>query len=274
MVQKNILASILINNFNNKLFIKKCIKSCLNQSYRNIEIIIYDDVSNDGAEKYLRNIKNKKIKKIFNHKKISKFGAINQLNAIQRSFLKSRGKIVFLLDGDDAFLKNKVRHFIGIFKKHKYLEFVQDNPIYYYPKRELKEKKLLKKKKMIFHTWPYFNPTSTMIFRRDFLQRLLKEIDFSKNKYQKMFFDARAIIYIYFFAKNYMRSTKYFTLYTQNIKGDTIKNYASKNFFWWERRQEYHNFVENLFLKKKKKHLKLFDYYLTFFLNWIYQKFK
>ena len=48
MVQKNILASILINNFNNKVFIKKCIRSCLNQSYKNIEIIVYDDVSNDG----------------------------------------------------------------------------------------------------------------------------------------------------------------------------------------------------------------------------------
>ena len=274
MVQKNILASILINNYNNKIFFKECIKSCLNQSYKNIEIIIYDDVSNDGAEKYLKNIKNKKIKKIFNHKKISKSGAINQLNAINKSFLKSRGKIVFLLDGDDAFLKHKVKHFITIFEKNKHLEFAQDNPIYYYPKKKLKEKKLLKPKKLIFHTWPYFNPTSTMIFKRSFLQKLLKEIDFSKNKYQKMFFDARAIIYIYFFTKNYIRSTKYFTLYTQNIKGDTIKNYSSKSFFWWERRQEYHNFIKCLFLKKKKKHFKLLDYYLTLFLNWIYQKFK
>ena len=274
MVQKNILASIIINNYNNKLFFKECIKSCLNQTYKNIEIIIYDDVSNDGAEKYLKNIKNKKIKKIFNHKKISKSGAINQLNAIQKSFVKTRGEIVFLLDGDDAFLKDKVKHFITIFKKNKNLEFTQDNPIYYFPKKELKEKRLLRSKKLIFHTWPYFNPTSTMIFRRNFLQKLLKEIDFSKNKYPKMFFDARAIIYIYFFAKNYIGSNKYYTLYTQNTKGDTIKNYSSKNTFWWVRRQEYHKFVEYLFLKKKKKHLKLLDYYLTLLLNWIYLKFK
>jgi len=273
MVQKNILASILINNYNNKLFFKECIKSCLNQSYKNIEIIIYDDVSNDGAEKHLKNIKNKKIKKIFNHRKVSKSGAINQLNAIQKSFLKSKGEIVFLLDGDDAFLKNKVKNFISIFEKNKHLEFTQDNPIYYYPKKNLKEKKLLKSKKLIFHTWPYFNPTSTMIFRRKFLERLLKEINFSNNRFQKMFFDARAIIYIYFFSKNYLRSNKYFTLYTQNTKGDTIKNYASKSFSWWERRQEYHNFVEYLFFKKKKKHLKLLDYYLTFLVNWVYQNF-
>ena len=116
MVQKNILASILINNYNNKLFFKKCLKSSLNQSYKNLEIIVFDDVSNDGAEKYLKSIKNKKVKKIFNKKKISESGAINQFNAIQKSFLKSKGEIIFLLDGDDAFLENKVEYFVNFFK--------------------------------------------------------------------------------------------------------------------------------------------------------------
>ena len=274
MVQKNILASILINNFNNKVFIKKCIRSCLNQSYKNIEIIVYDDVSNDGSEKYLRNIKNKKIKKIFNHKKISKSGAINQLIAIQKSFFKSKGQVVFLLDGDDSFLKNKVKHFINIIEKDKYLEFIQDNPIYYYPQNKKKEKKFLKSKKLILHTWPYFNPTSTMIFKRNFLEKLLKEINFSKNKYEKMFFDARAAIYTYFFSSKHLTSSKFLTIYTQNTKGDTIKNYTSKNLSWWKRRQEYHNFVKHLFFKKKKIHLRLLDYYLTLLVNWFYFKIK
>ena len=273
MVQKNILASILINNYNNKLFFKKCLKSSLNQSYKNLEIIVFDDVSNDGAEKYLKSIKNKKVKKIFNKKKISESGAINQFNAIQKSFLKSKGEIIFLLDGDDAFLKNKVKYFVNFFKKNKNLEFTQDNPIYYYPENKLKEKKVFRSKMLTLHTWPYFNPTSTMIFRRNFLKKLLNEINFSKNKFFKMYFDARAFIYIYFFSKNYASSEKYLTLYTQNIKGDTIKNYNSKNSFWWERRKEYHYFVKNLFSKKKKKHIKLFDYYFTFLVSWIYQKF-
>ena len=273
MVQKNILASILINNYNNGKFFKECIKSCLNQTYKNIEIIVFDDVSSDGTEKYLKNIKNKRIKKIFNQRKISKSAALNQLNAIYKSFTKSKGEVVFLLDGDDAFLKNKVEYFIGIFERNKNLEFIQDNPIYFYPENKLKEKKNLKSKLFVIHTWPYFNPTSNMVFRRNFLKKLLSEINFSKNKYQKMFFDARAFIYIYFFSKNYASSEKYFTLYTQNIKGDTIKNYNSKNSFWWERRKEYHYFVKNLFSKKKKKHIKLFDYYFTILVSWIYQKF-
>ena len=66
MVQENILATILINNYNNQKFIKKCIKSCLNQSYKNLEIIIYDDLSSDKSKEIIKKTKNKKIKKIFN----------------------------------------------------------------------------------------------------------------------------------------------------------------------------------------------------------------
>ena len=271
MSQKNILASILINNYNNEKFIRKCLKSCLSQSYKNIEIIIYDDVSNDGSSNYIKYIKSNKIRKIFNNKKISKSGPLNQLKAIQKSFLKSKGEIIFLLDGDDAFLKNKVKYFVDKFKKKKKLEFIQDNPIYFYPGNLKKEKKIVKSKKFIFNTWPYFNPTSTMVFRRNFLKKLLNEIKFSNNKFKKMFFDARAIIYIYFFSENYSKSNKHLTIYTQNIKGDTIYNYGNKKLIWWERRLEYHKFVESLFTKKKKKYNKYLDYYLTLIINKIYK---
>ena len=150
MSQKKILASILINNYNNEKFIRDCVKSCLNQSYKNIEIIIYDDVSNDNSKNFIKNIKNHKIKKIFNYKKLSQSGPLNQLKAIQQSFLKSKGEIIFLLDGDDIFLKNKVKYFVEIFKKEKQLEFIQDNPIYFYPDSSKKEKKNNKEKKIYF----------------------------------------------------------------------------------------------------------------------------
>ena len=60
MVQKNILVSILINNYNNENFVKESINSCLKQSYKNIEIIIYDDKSNDGSVKIIKKIKIKR----------------------------------------------------------------------------------------------------------------------------------------------------------------------------------------------------------------------
>ena len=274
MVQKDILATILINNFNNQKFLKKCISSCLAQSYKNIEIIIYDDKSNDHSKKILKKIRNKKIKKIFNSKKKFSSSALNQLQAIQKSFLKSKGEIIFLLDGDDHFLKNKVKIIVNEFKKNNDINFIQDNPVYFYPEKNLKLNKKIKKKYFTLHTWPYFHPTSTMVFKKNLLKKILKEISFSKNIFGKMFFDARAMIYIYFFGNNYLNLDKNLTIYTQNDKGDTLSNYDNKNLIWWKRRLEYHRFVKKLFQRKNKFHFKFLDYYLTLIINIFFGKIK
>ena len=274
MVQKNILASILINNFNNQEYINKCLKSCLNQSYKYFEIIIYDDCSNDKSKDIIKNIKNKRIKKIFNKSRKFNSSALNQFNAVRKSFLKSKGEIIFILDGDDQFLKNKLNLIIRKFIQNDKLNFLQDNPVYYYPEQNQKVKRILKNKTFVLHTWPYFNTTSTMVFRRSFLKKLLIDLNFSNKDYGLMFFDARAFIYIYFFEKNYLLINDHLTLYTQNLKGDTLKYYNEKNSNWWKRRFEYHQFVSNLFRKKNKFHFKFIDYCLTYLMNFLLKKFK
>tara|TARA_A100001015_G_scaffold83776_1_gene92995 strand:+ start:1258 stop:2073 length:816 start_codon:yes stop_codon:yes gene_type:complete len=268
MVKKNMLISILINNYNNQKYIKKSIYSCLNQTYKNLEIIIFDDNSTDNSKKIIKNIRNKKLIKIFQSKKKQGLSiSLNQLNAIKKSFSKSKGNIIFLLDGDDYFLKNKVKFILNLFQKDKKLNFVQDNPIYFYPKNNLKIVKKPKKKHFPMHTWPYINPTSTMVFKRSFLKKLLKEISFSNNDFKRISFDARAFIYIHFFEKNYLCIRKSLTMYTQNIYGYTIKNYKNKNLNWWARRFEQHSYVKKLFQKKNKFHFRFIDYYLTYLIK-------
>ena len=51
--------SILIPTHNRQNFIKEAINSCLEQTHKNFEIIIYDDGSTDGTEKVIRNYINK-----------------------------------------------------------------------------------------------------------------------------------------------------------------------------------------------------------------------
>ncbi len=72
MVKKDILVSILINNYNNQKYIKKSINNCLNQTYKNLEIIIFDDNSTDNSKKIISKIKNKRLKKIFHYRKKKK----------------------------------------------------------------------------------------------------------------------------------------------------------------------------------------------------------
>ena len=59
--------SVLIANYNNSIYLDRCINSVLNQSYKNKEIIFVDDKSSDDSiqvvKKYLKKIKIIKIKK-------------------------------------------------------------------------------------------------------------------------------------------------------------------------------------------------------------------
>ena len=266
--KKNVLVSILVNNFNNEKYLDKCINSCLKQTYKNIEIIVFDDKSTDSSKNILSKYKKNKIKVIFNKKKKFNSGPLNQLNSIYISLKKSKGKFIFLLDGDDYFLKDKVSQFIKTFNSKPETVFLQDNPIYKYNDANIQFKKSkLKRKLFVNHTWPFFSPTSTMAFKREFLLKLLAQIAFSRSLFDQMFFDARAFIYIYFFEKNYIVSNKHLTVYNQNLEGDTLKNYQKKNKKWWIRRLQYHYYVETIFKRNKKTHFKFIDYYLTLLIN-------
>jgi len=70
---------VLIANYNNEYYIKDCINSLINQTYKNIEIIFHDDCSNDNSleiEKIKKDEKkrliisknNFKLGKIYHHK--------------------------------------------------------------------------------------------------------------------------------------------------------------------------------------------------------------
>ena len=133
--------SILVVNYNNAKFIKKCINSLISQNYPFIEIIFLDDGSTDDSLKKIKLFKNKvKIIK----KKQSKLGAgyYDQIQSFKDCLKASNGKIVFLLDSDDYFSKSKVSTVVKIFKEEK-LNVVCDLPILKYKKSE---KKIYQKK--------------------------------------------------------------------------------------------------------------------------------
>ena len=99
-------ASILITNYNKEKFLNNTIRSCLNQNYSKKEILIFDDCSTDNSVKLLKKFKNLKL--LINKKKKFKSGPLNQIYGVNKLFKKSKGEIIFLLDGDDQFKKNKI----------------------------------------------------------------------------------------------------------------------------------------------------------------------
>ena len=54
-MQKKPLVSILIANYNNSLYIQQCINSLNSQTYKNLEIIFFDDNSSDNSLEIIKN---------------------------------------------------------------------------------------------------------------------------------------------------------------------------------------------------------------------------
>ena len=117
------LSSILIVADYKEKYIKETIKSCINQTYKKIEILV--------GYSYLRNIEHlKKVfisdkLKFFEIKKKYLYPTQDQIYKIKFLLEKSRGKYIFLLDGDDLFLKNKVTYILN--DKNIKKKLVQDN---------------------------------------------------------------------------------------------------------------------------------------------------
>ena len=95
--KKKIFVSILITNYNKEKFLKKSIKSCLNQNFREKEIIIFDDCSNDKSLKIIK--KFSKVKVIKNKRKKYLSGPLNQIYGLSQIFKKSKALTKFLYQG-------------------------------------------------------------------------------------------------------------------------------------------------------------------------------
>ena len=53
--------SVIIPVYNSSLYLEKCINSVINQTYKNLEIIIVNDKSTDNSLKIISKFKDKRI---------------------------------------------------------------------------------------------------------------------------------------------------------------------------------------------------------------------
>ena len=90
------IITVYITNHNYGVYIKKAIDSVLEQSHKNIDLIIIDDASTDQSKKIIKKYeKNDSIRIIYNKKKI---GLIKSSNIAIRA---SKGNFILRLDADD-----------------------------------------------------------------------------------------------------------------------------------------------------------------------------
>ena len=97
MQSNNPLVSILIATYNSENFIKETLDSVLNQTYKNLEIVLCDDASSDNTVNILKEYqkKDERVKIIQNNKNLGI--SLNMNNGSRQC----NGKYIAILDGDD-----------------------------------------------------------------------------------------------------------------------------------------------------------------------------
>jgi len=110
---------IILPVYNSKKYISETINSILKQTYKDWNLIIIDDCSNDGTYKILEDFKNKhqNTDKVFLYRNIKNKG---QGCARNIGLKKSRSDYVAFIDSDDTWEKNKLKYQIKYMLDNKY----------------------------------------------------------------------------------------------------------------------------------------------------------
>ncbi len=97
------VVSIIMNCHNGQKFLSDAIQSVINQSFKNWELVFYDNFSKDKSYNILKKFKDKRIKYYKSKKFLNLYAARNQ------AVIKARGKYIAFLDTDDLWEKNKLK---------------------------------------------------------------------------------------------------------------------------------------------------------------------
>jgi glycosyltransferase involved in cell wall biosynthesis len=109
-----VLVSVLMRSYNHEDYISEAIDSVLNQSCKDLELIIVDDFSKDSSKTIIKKYENenKRIKAFFHDTNMGMASTMNDL------FSKASGKYIAYIDSDDSWFPLKIEKQLAILEKN------------------------------------------------------------------------------------------------------------------------------------------------------------
>jgi len=104
------LISVIVNCHNGEEFVSEALQSIFAQSYKNWEIVFWDNASTDLSASIAKSFNTNRLRYFFNAKKTSLGEA--RVNACN----EAKGKYLAFLDVDDIWLPNKLEKQLNVFK--------------------------------------------------------------------------------------------------------------------------------------------------------------
>lgn len=106
------MVSVLVPCYNHEKYIEECLKSLIDQDYRDIELIIYDDCSSDNSfsiiQKWEKQLNNR-FNKVVIHRNCHNLGVVKNLNAMIEI---AQGEYIKPIASDDMLLSNAISTFM------------------------------------------------------------------------------------------------------------------------------------------------------------------
>ena len=121
MQNKKKLVSIILNCYNGEKYLQQALSSVEKQSYKNWELIFWDNKSTDNSKNIFQSFKNKKFKYYLSKKHTSLYKARNL------AIKKSRGQFISFIDADDLWERNKLKKQVELFLRNKQVSLIYGN---------------------------------------------------------------------------------------------------------------------------------------------------
>ena len=116
------LVSVIIPTYNREKTIIRSINSVLNQTYKNIEILVIDDGSIDNTKKLIDKLNNSSVHYFYQHNQ-------GQNTARNNGIAHSSGDFLFFLDSDDEWLPQMVEKHLTAYKNQPDVYCVYNNVV-------------------------------------------------------------------------------------------------------------------------------------------------
>lgn len=215
--------SVIVPVYNTEKYLKKCLESIINQSLKEIEIIIVNDCSTDNSLKIIKKYIEKD-KRIILIDKVKNEGVSSARNS---GINIAKGKYILFIDSDDWIERNCLKEMYEIAEKSKsdivisdfYFDY-EGVKIFYYSDQYGETGSILKNKKVIENLT---KNSSASVWNK-----LVKREIYLKNNIRfpeetSMGEDLFVVVSLFYFSEKIVKLNRAYLHYIQNVNGLTKK---------------------------------------------------
>ena len=162
------LVSIIMNCYNGSKYLDEALQSIINQTYKNWELIFWDNLSNDNSKEIFKKYNDKRFKYFLADKHTVLYEARNL------AIKKVKGEFIAFLDTDDIWFKDKLEEQVKLFSD-KNIGLVYGNYWRFNSKHFFKKKKLARSLELPsgkitnILLQRYFIGMLTVVLRKDYI---------------------------------------------------------------------------------------------------------